>query len=168
MYHPSFRKNKFFGVWYKIFLISYFLTGNRFSMLVLPYCNLVCAFASVFCEKNAIFSAKVAKTSFLEFLRFYLVRVRALYVSIPALAMDEKQLETARVLLHIVMSTRKAIGVLFGTHFVRKNPVFGEIGKKPPRSATWRVPDSDVIASSMLLLVWGTLQSTKNRIQNSL
>ena len=74
----------------------------------------------------------------------------------------------SRVLLHNVTITKKAVGVLFETYFVWKNPIFREIGKKQPQNATGRKPDSKVIASSMLLLVWGTLHSTKNRIQKSL
>ena len=67
-------------------------------------------------------------------------------------------------MLHNVTTTRKAVGDLFETHFALKNPVFGEIGKKPLRNATGRVLDCDVIASSVLLFVWGTLHSTENRI----
>ena len=39
-----------------------FSTGNCLVRLVSPCCNSVCAFAPVFSEKSAIFSAKVAKT----------------------------------------------------------------------------------------------------------
>ena len=67
-------------------------------------------------------------------------------------------------MLHNVTTTRKAVGDLFETHFALKKPVFVKIGKKLLRNATGRVLDCDVIASSVLLLVWGTLHSTENRI----
>ena len=57
----------------KIFFDCVFLTGKPLCMLVLPCCNLVCAFAPVFSEKSAFLSAKVAKTSFLAFLSVFLV-----------------------------------------------------------------------------------------------
>ena len=41
-------------------------------MLVFPCCHLVCAFAPIFSEKSPILGAKVAKTSFLEFLSVFL------------------------------------------------------------------------------------------------
>ena len=56
----------------KIFSIVYFLMGNRFFLLVFPCCNLVCAFAAVFNGKSPILGAKVAKTTFLAFLSFFL------------------------------------------------------------------------------------------------
>ena len=40
-------------------------------MLVLPCCNLMCAFAAVFSEKSSILGAKVSKTSFLAFLSVF-------------------------------------------------------------------------------------------------
>ena len=46
--------------------------GNRFFMLVFPFCNLVSAFAAVFSEKIAILGTKVAKTSILGFLSVFL------------------------------------------------------------------------------------------------
>ena len=81
-YHPSFRKNQFFGVWYEILIFSYFLTGKCLFIIILPCCNLVCAFAPVFNEKSAILSAKVAKTSFLAFLRVFIgTRASALCIN---------------------------------------------------------------------------------------
>ena len=88
-------------------------------MLVVPYCNSVRAFAAVSNEKSPILGAKEAKTSFLAFLSFFVVRVRALYVLATEVAeVFAKQLDTSRVLLHNVTSTRKAVGVLFETQFV--------------------------------------------------
>ena len=56
----------------KTFFDCVFLTGNHFCMLVSPCFNLVCAFAPVLSEKSAFLCAKVAKTSFLAFLKFFL------------------------------------------------------------------------------------------------
>ena len=94
-----------------------------------------------------------------------MVRARALKVLATVVAkMNRKQPKTLRVMLHKVTTTRKAVGDHFETHFALKKPVFGEIGKKPLRNATGRVLDCDVIASSVLLLVWDTLHSTEIRI----
>ena len=93
--------------------------GNRLFMLVSPCCNLVCAFATVFSEKSPILGAKVAKTSILAFLSVFLgTSLGALAFITEVAKVDGKQLKTSRVLLHNEKITKKAVGVLFGTHFV--------------------------------------------------
>ena len=84
--------------------------------------------------------------------------------------MDEKQLKSSGVLLNNVtsMSTRKVFGVLLDAYSMKKKPIFRKIGKKPPWNAIGRVLECDVITSSVQLLVWVTLHSTKDGMQESL
>ena len=88
-------------------------------MHVFSCCNLVCAFAPVFSEKNRDFECKSCKkVVFGIFECFFLLRARALYVLARAVAKtNKKQPKALRVLLHNVTTTRKAVGVLFETHF---------------------------------------------------
>ena len=66
------EESVFWSMVWKIFSIVYFDSSNHLCMLVLPFFNLVCAFAFVFSEKSAFMSAKVAKTSFLAFLSVFI------------------------------------------------------------------------------------------------
>ena len=87
-------------------------------MLILPCCNLVCAFAPVCSEKVRFLVQKSQKRDFWQILVLFLVRARALEVLATAVAkMNRKQPKTLRVMLHNVTTTRKAVGVLFETHF---------------------------------------------------
>ena len=72
---------------------------------------------------------------------------------------EGKQFETPKVLMRIVTTTREPVGVRF-RRSLYKSPVLCKIAKKPQRKAIWRVLDYNVFAFSVLL-VWGTLHSTK-------
>ena len=125
-----------------------------------------CVLLHLFSVKKVRFLVqKSQKRDFWHFWVFFFVRARALEVLATVVAKRNRtQPKTLRVRLHSVTTTRKAVGVFFETHFHEKIRFLANLAKKSLWNVTGRVLDCDVSASSVLLLVWGTLHSAKNRI----
>ena len=160
-------KYRLFGVWYEKFFDCVFFDGESFVHATLYLLQLNVCFCTCFQRKKCVFECE--STRFWHFWVFLLVRARALYVSVTALAKTAvNQLKTLRVLLHNVTSTRKAVGVLFWTHFVWKKRFSANLAKNHLEMLLEECWNVSLIASSMMLLVWGALHSTKKRIQKNL
>ena len=101
-------------VWKKYFDCELFAHAS-FFLLQLSLC-----FCHCYQWKKCGFACKTSKNVVIGIFEcFFLVRARARFVLATAVAKRYgKQLETFRVLLHTVMSTRETVGDHFWTHFV--------------------------------------------------
>ena len=103
----------------KNFFDCVFFNGESFVHASFTLLQLIVCFCICFQWKKCVFECTSCKNvvfGILECFSWYELK-RSMYQS-QHLQNDGKQLKTFRVLLRKVMSTRKAVGVLFGTHCV--------------------------------------------------